>query len=78
MGAASYYITKGMAIKEMISRNNTDDNYYVGDILNDKLSAEYAEIGFIHARYGFGHNFDSEYYIDKISDLLSLLNKIKR
>ena len=78
MGAASYNITKGSAIKIMVTRNKTEDNYYVGDILNDKLSSQEAGVKFIHARYGFGHNFDSEYYIDKISDLLSLLNKIKR
>lgn len=76
MGAATYGITKGEAIKKMIDRNNEPNSFYVGDIEKDMISTEEAGINFIHARYGFEPELDSQYYIDDIRDLEELLDKI--
>ena len=77
IGATSYNVSKGEAIKMMVKRNQTVDNYYVGDIKNDMLFSFYAKVDFIHARYGFGQNFKTKYYIERITDLPDLMNKIK-
>ena len=76
MGAATYGITKGEAIKKMIDRNNEPDSFYVGDIEKDMVATEEAGINFIHARYGFEPKLDSQYYIDDIRNLEWLLDKI--
>lgn len=76
IGTASYNITKADAIKIMVNRNNAMNNFYVGDIDKDMQAATEAGVGFIHARYGFGHDVDAKYYIDKFTDLEELLDGI--
>ncbi len=76
IGAASYSITKGEAIKKMVSKYNEDNNYYIGDIKKDMEAAYEAGIGFIHAKYGFQSNVDCDYDIDNIKELDELLNRI--
>lgn len=65
MGAASYNITKGEAIKKMVMKHNEKENYYVGDIKKDQESTIYAGIEFIHAKYGFEPNLKSKLSIKK-------------
>ena len=75
MGAASYNITKGEAIKQMVKKYNEKENYYVGDIKKDQEATMYAGIKFIHAKYGFEPNLKSELSIEKIQDLHKIIKK---
>lgn len=75
MGAASYNITKGEAIKEMIKKYNEKENYYVGDIKKDQEATIYAGIKFVHAKYGFEPNLKTELSIEKIQDLSKIIKK---
>lgn len=75
MGAATYNITKGEAIKEMVKKYNEKENYYVGDIKKDQEATMYAGIKFIHAKYGFEPNLKSELSIEKIQDLPKIIKK---
>jgi len=75
MGAATYNITKGEAIKEMVKKYNEKENYYVGDIKKDQEATTYAGIKFIHAKYGFEPNLKSELSIEKIQELPKIIKK---
>ena len=75
MGAASYNITKGEAIKEMVKKYKEKENYYVGDIKKDQEATMYAGIKFIHSKYGFEPNLKSEQSIEKIQDLPKIIKK---
>lgn len=77
MGSASYNITKGEAIKQMVKKYNEKENYYVGDIKKDQEATMYAGIKFIHAKYGFEPNLKSELSIKKIQDLPKILKSNK-
>ena len=76
MGAASYNITKGEAIRKMCERNNEPNSYYVGDIKKDMESTIEAKQTFIHARYGFEPNIRCKYHIDDIKELKELIESI--
>lgn len=76
IGTASYGITKGEAIKEMCKRNKEPNSFYVGDIKKDMIATNEAGITFIHAKYGFEPELDSEYAIDDIRKIEKLINKI--
>ena len=39
-------------------------------------AAKEVGIPFIHARYGFGKDFKTEYYIDRVKDLPSVIKNI--
>lgn len=73
MGAASYNITKGEAIKKLIDRNNITKACYIGDIKKDMESAYEAGIDFIHARYGFEPDLVCDKHIDDIRELNKFL-----
>ena len=77
MGTGSYNISKGEAIKRVVLRNNESNNYYVGDIEKDMVASEEANVTFIHAKYGFGKDLLSKYYIDDIKDLPHLIKEIE-
>ena len=75
MGAASYNLTKGEAIKQMVEKHKDKDNFYIGDIKKDMLSSQYAGVKFIHAKYGFEPSLDFPYYINNISELTKIIKK---
>lgn len=75
MGAASYNISKGEAIKKMVQKYNEKENYYVGDIKKDQEATICAGIKFIHAKYGFEPTLKSELSIEKIEELEDLMKK---
>lgn len=76
IGAASYSITKGEAIKNMIERNHEKNSFYIGDIKKDMIATEEAGINFIHAKYGFEPTLKTKYFIEDIRELEELLNRI--
>ena len=75
MGTASYNITKGEAIKKMIQKHNDKINYYVGDIKKDLEASNYAEVIFIHARYGFEPSLECQHHIDDVTELKKIIKK---
>ena len=75
MGAASYGITKGEAIKKMVQKYDEKENYYVGDIKKDQEATMYAGITFVHAKYGFEPKLKSNLAIERIEDLPILIKK---
>jgi phosphoglycolate phosphatase len=56
--------------------NKFDDVIYIGDTLKDKTESTKANVKFIHANYGFGHIDNDQYFVNKISDLPPLINKL--
>lgn len=76
MGAATYEISKGEAIKRMVEKHNEPTSFYVGDIKKDMIAANEAGIGFIHAKYGFEPMLNCPQAIENISDLPKLLDNI--
>ena len=78
IGAASYNITKGEAIKLMLKRNNQESGYYVGDTKKDLEAATEANATFIHAKYGVDRNVSTLYSVRKIGFLPLILDKIER
>lgn len=78
IGAASCNITKSAAIKEMCKNNNEPNSFYIGDIKKDKIATEEAGITFIHAKYGFEPNLESQLYIQDIRELIDLIEKQKK
>ncbi len=69
---------KGETIKILMNNNNIISACYVGDTNGDKEAANYAQIPFVYAKYGFGNVKKYNYYIDDIADLeLEILNITK-
>ncbi len=76
IAAGEFNISKDEAIKKIIEDYNLKKSVYVGDIYNDMEAAKEVGIPFIHARYGFGKDFKTEYYIDRVKDLPSVIKNI--
>jgi phosphoglycolate phosphatase len=58
-----------------MERNHLDKACYVGDTILDMEASLGAKVPFIRADYGFG-DFESEYYMEKFSDLPQIADKI--
>ena len=76
IGASSYGITKGEAIKKLIKDNNIDKCIFVGDTKYDQEAAKENNIPFVFAKYGFG-KLDNKptYFINEFKDLTHFLVK---
>ena len=73
IGALSYNISKGEAIKMMLERNNVTRACYIGDIKKDMVASSEAGVDFIHAKYGFGKDLINDVSIDNIGELKNML-----
>ena len=67
--------SKGDAIKNVVSKYNLKKAVYVGDTLKALEAANFANIPFIYAKYGFG-NLNTDYYINDIKELPSIIEKL--
>lgn len=67
------HLTKGANIKLIIKRNNITKAVYVGDTIGDMKAAEFAEIPFIYASYGFGNLATTEKSISSIEEILDII-----
>ncbi len=74
--ASKFNISKGDAIKKIITNNNLEKAVYVGDTILDLKAAEFANIPFIHAKYGYDKDLKTNFYLDSINDLPMIVNKI--
>lgn len=68
---------KSENIAMIISRNQLYNPVYIGDTLGDFEAAKQNQIPFIHAAYGFGVVEDHDYAINNLTELESMLEKIK-
>lgn len=68
-------LSKGENIKLVMQRNQLKSPIYIGDTQNDLEAANFAEIPFVYASYGFGDVAEYDDRIDKIEDLLEIVNK---
>lgn len=70
-------LSKGQNIKLIMDRNSIKNAIYVGDTIHDKEAADYANIPFVYASYGFGKVEEYDYKIDEIKNLLELKNTLR-
>lgn len=67
-------LSKGENIKLIIERNKLKNAIYVGDTIKDKQAADYANIPFIYASYGFGKVEQYDYKINKFKEIINIVN----
>lgn len=63
---------KGETIRRVMERNGVTEAVYVGDTQADMEAAEFAQIPFVWASYGFGKPESWAYQIETFSQLLQL------
>ena len=68
-------LSKGENIKLVMQRNNLENAIYVGDTIGDKKAADEAGIPFAYASYGFGEVEEYDYKLNKIDDLLEIVQQ---
>ena len=68
--------SKGKNIKLVVKRNNLEKAIYVGDTEGDFKSAQFAEVPFVHAGYGFGTADGAEYKINRFCEIEELAEKL--
>ena len=76
IAASKIGITKAEAIRRIINKNEIKKAVYIGDTNIDLEAAQKNNIPFILAKYGFGQNIQTEYYINELKELPNLLEKI--
>jgi phosphoglycolate phosphatase len=65
-------LSKGENIKLVMERNHLKQPVYVGDTEGDREAAQYADIPFVYAKYGFGEVKNYDYMIESFGELLEL------
>lgn len=76
IAASSLKISKADAISKVISDNSIEKAVYIGDTAKDLEAAKANNIPFIQAKYGFGEDLKSQYYINEIKELPEVLEKM--
>lgn len=67
---------KGENIKIIIDRNHLNRSVYIGDTQGDYNAAKFADIPFIHAKYGFGEIEEPEHFINSVSEIPEEVRKL--
>lgn len=65
-------------IRTIINRHQIKSAVYVGDTIGDEKAAHQAGIPFIYAAYGFGKSEQFEYEIHDITELVPVMEEIKK
>lgn len=60
----------------MIKDYSLDKYVYVGDTIKDFEATKIAKVPFIQARYGFGKDLKTEYYINSFTEIPELVKDI--
>ena len=78
IAASSSNISKKEAILRIIEKYHLEkeNTVYIGDTKKDLEAATQAGIPFIQARYGFGEDLNTKYFINKFSTLPAVLEQI--
>jgi len=77
IAASSLNITKADAIKLIISKYNLSKSVYVGDTIKDMVAATQAGISFVQAKYGYGKDLKTNFYINDLNELEKVLKDNK-
>ena len=75
--ASALNITKAEAIKKVVSNYNLEKCIYVGDTQMDLEATKVANVPFVYAKYGFGHNVNAKYSIENIKELPDIVKSVK-
>lgn len=75
IAASKEGIPKSDAILKIIKRNSISSAIYIGDTAKDLEASKEAGIPFIHAKYGFESNLETQYSILELRDLPLLLEE---
>ena len=65
-------LSKGENIRFLMERNGLKSPVYVGDTAGDMTAAQFADIPFVYAAYGFGEVESYDYRIEVFEDLLKI------
>lgn len=76
IAASQLKISKADAIKKVVNDYNIENAVYVGDTLKDMEASNMARIPFVCAKYGFGNNLETKYYINELKELPKVLEGI--
>lgn len=76
IAASELNISKGDAIKKVIMDYNIKNSIYVGDTQKDLEATKIANVPFIQAKYGFGQDLKTDFYINSIEELPSIVQKV--
>lgn len=77
IAASALRITKAEGIMKVINDYKLEKAVYVGDMIKDLEAAKTANIPFIHAKYGYMKNLESEYSIKSIDQLPNIMMKME-
>ncbi len=75
IAASKEGIRKSDAILKIIERNSISSAIYVGDTSKDLEASKEAGVPFIHAKYGFEPNLETEYSILDLRELPSFVEE---
>lgn len=76
IAASEQNLSKADAIKKVIKKYDLGKSIYVGDTIKDMEASKEAGIPFVQAKYGFGEDLQTKYYIDSIEELPNVIEKI--
>lgn len=76
IAASELKISKADAIKKIINDYQLTKAIYVGDTKKDMEASDLAGIPFIQAKYGFGKDLNTKYYINEIKELPNIVEKL--
>lgn len=76
IAASKLKITKADAIQKVIKDNNIKKAVYVGDTKLDLEAANASRIEFVQAKYGFGQDLKTEFYINELNELPKVLEEV--
>lgn len=71
-------LDKSANLSAVVARNGLTEAIYVGDTAGDERAARHVGLPFVHARWGFGVVERPDAAIDRVSDLLQLLELVPR
>ena len=76
IAASMLKISKADAIKKVIKDNELEKAVYVGDMIKDLEATIDAGVPFVQAKYGFGNDLKTEFYINEIKELPDIINNV--
>lgn len=76
IAASELNISKADGINKIIKDYNIERAIYIGDTKKDMEASKIANIPFIQAKYGFGKDLKTEYYINSIEELPQVIELI--
>lgn len=66
-------LPKGMNLKILLERNGFKNSIFVGDTIGDAKAAEFADIPFVYASYGFGNVENPDYKITAFPEIIDIV-----